>query len=226
MTKIIDDGFRSDLVENASFDGIMEIPIIKKQTFTKLPKRLVPFTMKNRVTGNEELICFYEYDNKFDDFLKNPDDFLGDLKKFNGIISPDCSLYIDMPLCLQIANVYFNRAVGHYLQEKGFFVVPNIRWGDERTFTTCELPEKIAFLGVEKNSIVSIGQYGQIKSNEDKKLFRAGLIAMLDELSPEIVLVYGKMSKNIFDNILHRTNFIFYDDWISSVKGRNNYGNN
>ena len=32
-----------------------------------------------------------------------------------------------------------NRAVGHYLQSQGLYVIPNIRWGDERSFTTVEL---------------------------------------------------------------------------------------
>lgn len=225
MKIIIDDGFRADWVQTAHFSGIMEIPIIKKQNCIDLPEKLVPFTVRNRVDGSDEIVCFYEHDEKFYDFISNPEEYIGDLKKFKGVISPDCSLYVDMPLCLQIADVYFNRAVGHYLQEKGFFVIPNIRWGDERTFTTCELPEKIAFLGVEKNSIVAIGEYGQIKNKEDKRLFREGLIAMLDELEPEVVIVYGKMSKKIFDGLLHKTKFVFYEDWISLKRGGNNHGN-
>ena len=225
MEKIINDGFRADWVENALFSGIMEIPVIKKQNLSELPKQLVPFTVRNRVDGNEEVVCFYEHDDIFYDFINNPDEFIGDLQKFSAVISPDCSLYIDMPLCLQIADVYFNRALGHYLQEKGFLVIPNIRWGDERTYTNSELPEKIAFLGVEKHSIVAIGEYGQIKTKEDKRFFREGLIAMLDELEPEIVIVYGKMSKKIFEGLLHRTKFVFYEDWISVKRGGNAHGN-
>ncbi|MBQ8094277.1 MAG: DUF4417 domain-containing protein [Clostridia bacterium] len=48
-----------------------------------------------------------------------------------------------------------NRAIGHHLQQNGLYVVPNIRWGDERSYTTSVLPEKVAFLGVEKHCIVS-----------------------------------------------------------------------
>ena len=77
---------------------------------------------------------------------------------------------------------------------------------------------QIAFLGVEKNSIVAIGEYGQIKNKEDKRLFREGLIAMLDELEPEVVIVYGKMSKKIFDGLLHKTKFVFYEDTCNRSK--------
>ncbi len=125
-----------------------------------------------------------------------------------------------MPLCLQIANIYMNRAIGHHLQQQGLYVVPNIRWGDERTYTTSVLPEKVAFLGVEKHSIVSIGTYGCVRGEENRHHFRNGLIAMLDELEPEIVLVYGSMPKGIFQELETRTRFVQYPDWITSMKRR------
>lgn len=226
MEKIIDDGFNSKWVETALFDGIMEIPIVKRPDNIYVPGDIVPFTCRNRTSGEGEVVCFYERDDKFSDFIDNPDEFIGDLKKFNGIISPDCSLYIDMPLNLQIADVYFNRAIGHYLQEKGFYVIPNIRWGDERTYTTAVLPEKVAFLGVEKHSIVAIGTYGQVHSKTDKYYFREGLVAMIDELEPEIVLVYGSMPKQIFEGLTNRTRFIRYNDWTTNQKGGADHGNN
>lgn len=125
-----------------------------------------------------------------------------------------------MPLCLQIANTYMNRAVGYYLQSQGLYVVPNVRWGDERTYTTAELPEKIAFLGVPRNSIVSIGTYGCIKSAENKHYFREGLAAMLDELTPQVVLVYGAMPDSIFASVKDRARFVNFPDWISAKRRR------
>ncbi|ADC91285.1 hypothetical protein HMPREF0868_0169 [Mageeibacillus indolicus UPII9-5] len=38
----------------------------------------------------------------------------------------------------------------------GKFEIPHIRWGDERTYSNELLGEKVAFQGVDKNSIVSI----------------------------------------------------------------------
>ncbi len=81
-------------------------------------------------------------------------------------------------------------------------------------------PKKFAFLGVPKNSIVSIGTYGCIRSKVNKQYFIEGLSAMLDELSPEIVLVYGGMPKVIFEQFINRTNFINYPDWISTKRRR------
>ena len=216
---LIDDGYNAHWVQNALFDGIMEIPHINKPDKIIIPQRLVPFTCRSKTTGQNETLCFYVHDEKFEDVTLHPDKYLGELHKFESVVTPDDSLYIDMPLCLQITNVYFSRAVGHYLQSLGMYVIPNVRWGDERTYTTCVLPEKIAFLGIEKHSIVAIGTYGCIKSKEAQLRFRAGLIAMLDELEPEAVLVYGAMPKPVFDGLYHRTKFLQYKDWISSKKG-------
>ena len=148
-----------------------------------------------------------------------------ELKKYSAFITPDCSLYRDMPLCLQITNTYFNRSVGAFMQEQGMYVIPNIRWGDERTYTSCELPEKIAFLGVPKRSIVSIGTYGCIRGKENKYYFKSGLEAMLAELEPKVVLVYGSMPSDIFGDYEDYTNFVQYGDWTSRMKRRAKNGN-
>ncbi|MBP3197574.1 MAG: DUF4417 domain-containing protein, partial [Butyrivibrio sp.] len=165
---IIDDGFRADLVRTAVFAGVFEIPTIKAPTKFIVPKDTIPFSLRDRTRNYSEFVVFYEHDIKFADILTATDDYLDELMNFPGVISPDCSLYRDMPLVLQIANTYMNRAVGHYLQAHGIYVIPNIRWGDERSYTTCVLPEKFAFTGIPKDSIVSIGTYGCIQSRENK----------------------------------------------------------
>ena len=152
--------------------------------------------------------------------MTDTEDYVDELKQYPGIITPDCSLYIDAPLCVQIADIYLNRAVGHYLQKQGLYVIPNIRWGDERTYTSHLLGEKVAFQGVDKHSIVSIGTYGQIKSAESKRYFREGLESRLDELEPEVVLIYGSMPNKIFDEFKGTTRFISYPDWTTRMKSK------
>lgn len=216
---IIDDGFRADLVKGATFTGMFEIPSLRAPTKIIIPKDTIPFSLRNQTTKHNEFIVFYEHDTKFADVLTATDKYLGEILLFPGVISPDCSLYRDMPLTLQITNTYMNRAVAHYLQSQGVYVIPNVRWGDERSYTTCIFPEKFAFTGVPKHSIVSIGTYGCIKSAENKHYFKEGLKAMIDELQPEIVLVYGSMPKIIFDDFKNSTVFVQYPDWIKKKKG-------
>ena len=222
MRNLSDDGFNSHLVETAIFEGKLEIPKILKPETIIVPEGMVPFSQRKKDANYRDFVCFYELDIRFADVLTATDRYLKDLKRFSGVISPDCSVYIDMPLCLQVANIYMNRAVGHYLQEKGMYVIPNVRWGDERTYTTSALGEKVAFLGIPHHSIVSVGTYGCIRGKENAYYFREGLLAMLDEVKPEIVLVYGAMPDSIFGGLKDRTRFMHYPDWIARRKAEAN----
>ncbi|WP_026508537.1 DUF4417 domain-containing protein [Butyrivibrio sp. MC2013] len=217
-TNLVDEGFRVSLVETAFFDGKFEIPHIDAPKDIIIPEGMVPFSIRERSQDKNDFVCFYENDINFREILINTEEYVDNLKRFPGIVTPDCSLYLDAPLCVQIADIYLNRAVGYYLSQQGLYVVPNIRWGDERTYKSDFLGEKVAFQGVDKHSIVSIGTYGQIKSTESKRYFREGLEEMLKELEPEVVLVYGAMPDKIFGGLYDKTSFIQYPDWTTRMK--------
>ena len=215
---IIDDGFNPELVEGAKFDGIFEIPHVPGPKEIIIPEGMIPYTKIKYSTSFKEFIVFYEHDIKFRDVITSIKEHIDNFKNFLGVVNPDCSLYRDMPLILQITNIYMSRAIGYYLWKNGLYSVPNIRWGDERSYSTKFFSEPFAFSGVDKNSIVSIGTYGCIRGKDNKKHFKAGLSAMLDYLSPKIVLVYGPMPHNIFDEHHDRTSFVRFDDWITVKK--------
>ena len=197
---------------------MLEIPKINPPNEIIIPKIMIPFSKRNCSENFSECVVFYEYDEKFADLIRQPEDFVNDIMRFPMMVTPDNSLYRDAPLIVQMANVYRNRAIGHYFQKQGAYVITNVRWGDERSYTTEVLPEKFAFLGAPKNSIVSIGTYGCISGKENKYYFREGLEAMLDELKPQVVLVYGSMSEEIFGGLQSKTNFVNYPDWISRMR--------
>ena len=216
---IIDDGCNPELVAGARFDGIFEIPVIERPAHIIIPDSIVPFSERNRIRDYKAAITFNEKDINFADVLRNPASYIADFSRFQALISPDCSLYRNGPLAVQIINVYRNRAIGSYYQRKGVYVIPLIRWGKPYTYTTDVFPEKVAFLGVEKHSIVAISPYGCIKTWEDKYYFTAGLDAMLMELEPDVVLVYGAMPNSVFGNYLHVTHFVHFDDWTTLQHG-------
>ena len=214
-----DEGFNLEWVQTAFFDGELEIPKIEPPEKIIIPTGMIPYSKRNRSKDFSECLVFYEHDINFADIIRNSEAFTDDIKRFSAVVTPDNSLYRDAPLLTQIANVYRSRTIGHLFQKQGAYVITNIRWGDERSYTTSVLPEKFAFLGAPKNSIVSIGTYGCVQSKENKYYFREGLKAMLDELTPEVVLVYGSMPKSIFSaDILQRSHFVNYPDWISKVR--------
>ncbi|WP_073304133.1 DUF4417 domain-containing protein [Fibrobacter intestinalis] len=75
-----------------------------------------------------------------------------------------------------------------------------MRWGDERTFTTVELPEAVAFVGIPHHSIVSIGTYGCCQTQDEKRLMHLGV-------------VYGAMPKNVFCDLPNEPRFLRFDNW-------------
>ena len=83
--------------------------------------------------------------------------------------------------------------------------------------TPVRVPERVAFSGVEKHSIVSVGSYGQLKDKVNRYYFEAGMDAMMEELEPEIVLVYSKMPDKIEEKY-PGTRFVEYPDWTSIVR--------
>ena len=209
---IIDDGFAPYLVKGATFVGKYQIPALAKHDELIIPRDMIPFDKRHVVKNRDLAINFYMHDIRFRQVLTATSRYLPELSQFKCVISPDCSLYRDMPLCLQIVNTYMSRAVAYYLQVNGLYVIPSVRWGDKRSFEFC-------FDGVPTEDIVSISTHGCIKSSESKYYFRIGLETMLKTLKPKVVLMHGPMPKEVFADFVNETKFIRYESYISKAKG-------
>lgn len=183
------DVFHAFLVEKADYDGIEEIPCIK--TSSLLPTRVITFSKALKTTDYDQWVVFYEHDEQFIRLWNKPRKYIEILKKFNGVITPDFSLYRNMPLVMQKWSTYQGKAIGVWLQNEGIEVIPNVRFADERTYSFC-------FNGVEKNSTVAIGTHGCIKKVVDKAYFEKGLAEMVKQLKPQTIIVYGAAPDCIF----------------------------
>ena len=214
---IINDGFNPELAEGAKFTGLFEFPTIEPLKEIVIPKYLVPFSERNKAKyPSETFVMFYEHDDRFADVIRDPDEYIDDFARFAGIISPDNSLYRDMPLACQICNIYRNRLIGSYYQRHGIKVIGNCRWGDDRTYSSDTLGEPVSFAGLPTDSIVSVGTYGCIQSKRDKEQFRNGLAAMIDYLKPAAIIVYGAMPDSVFGKFKNKAKFINFKDWTST----------
>ena len=206
-----DDGLRPELLEQAFYDGIFEIPHLEPITNIVEPAGLVPFS--KRKLAKNRFVHYYEHEAHYQKFTNHPEHFLNELSLHPGVISPDNSILVEAPLCAQIANLFISRRNASFLQRNGIFQIPNVRWGDERTFTTVELPEAIAFVGIPHNSIVSIGTYGCCQTQDEKRLMHLGIIEMLKILRPLVVVVYGSMPKDVFSDLPYEPKFLRFDNW-------------
>ena len=183
------DVFHAFLVADATFDSDLEIPRI--QPVDSIPTRLIPFSKAVSGTEYDAWVHFYQDDGEFERLWNNPRRYLPILKRFAGVISPDFSLYRDMPLVMQQWNIYRSRAIGHWLQTNGIPVIANIRFSDERTYM-------LSCAGVPRNSTIAIGSHGCIRLLHEREYFVRGLAAIVNELKPKSIVVYGSAPDSIF----------------------------
>ena len=183
------DVFHTSLVNGAKFSGNYEFPIPERVDYK--PTLAIPFNAAKRSRQYQRWVHFYLYDYIFNCVWNKPERYLPLFKRFQGIITPDFSLYRNLPLSMQIWNTYRNRAIGYWLQSNGIKIVTNVRWGDERTYS-------FAFEGLPKGGTYAVCSNGCIQNKTDRYYFIKGLEIMVDTLKPETIINYSYYSKDIF----------------------------
>lgn len=198
--------YKPFLVEGARFMRPFDIPECPC-TATKPPTNLIYYA---RIDDSDKRYCgfvhFYMDDYKFESVWNDPRKALSKLKRCDGIITPDFSTYREMPMALKIYNTYRMRALGYWLGTQGVKVINNVRWATAQSF-------KFSFLGVPKNSIVSVSTVGCLGSKVDDEFFAEGLEVMVERLSPSHILVYSfEKWRYLFDKYTERgIPVTFYD---------------
>jgi hypothetical protein len=183
------DVFHAYLVQDAEFVGEWDMPLVRSSE--RLPEQLIPFDQFKVGCHLDKWVHFYIHDCQFERVWKRPKYYFEKLKHCQGLISTDFSLYTNMPLAQQLWNTYRNRVLASWFQRNGVEVIPNVRWGNERSYDFC-------FDGIEPRKTVAIGTHGCIKKNQDKLDFQRGLEVMIERLYPKTIIVYGKASETIF----------------------------
>ena len=190
MKKTKYDSFNAYMLRGAGFTEKWEMPIIENVPLS-IPTELVLFSEMQKAKTCDAWVHFYTDDRRFKSIWTSPTKHLSQLRRFKGVISPDFSVYNDMPLAMQIYGVFQNRAVAYWLSAQGIPVIPNVRWGDERSYDFC-------FDGLPSNSVVSVGTNGCLRNADDRVLFKSGLDEMCRRLTPRHILVYGPAPEDMF----------------------------
>lgn len=174
--------YNLDILSGVGF-GNFEMPELKGENTT--PTQLVGFNFAITTKKYDSFIHFYLDDYQFERVWNCPQKYVELFKKFEGIFTPDFSLYKDMPLPVQIYNTYRSRLLGKYYQDLGIKVIPTVSWSDERSFDFC-------FEGIPKGDTVSVSTVGVLNDNSSKNLFESGFKKMKEVLQPNKILIYGK----------------------------------
>ena len=184
---------RNEFLYHNNSTGKYDFPIIKKQEINVDEIEFLSYinTKNNDSENKNKTIHFYTYDWKFEKVFENPEEEFEKLKQYKYILSPDFSLFTNMPLALQIANVFKNRWCGAYWQSKGLKVIPTVSWGDEKSFDFC-------FEGIEQGSVVAVCTYYRENCEEE---FVFGYNKMLEIIKPSVVICYDEPFKTMKGNI-------------------------
>ena len=191
----IDDGFKQNErhrtndtynlnlidIDNSTND-FWQMPIINNDNY--IPKELIGFNYAKSSKSKDAGIHFYLDDYQFERLWNNPSEYVDILKDYDCILSPDFSLYMDMPMPMKIWNVYRSRQIGQYYQSMGIKVIPTLSWAEKETYEFC-------FKGIPKGSIVSISTIGVKRDEKALKIWNDGMDAMIKEIQPSTKLVYG-----------------------------------
>ena len=128
---------------------------------------------------------FFIDDYQFERLWQRPDAYLDVLKPYKCVLTPDFSLYMDMPDAMQQWNRYRSAALGRYWQENGITVVPTLSWAQPSSYGFC-------FKGIPRHSTVATSTVGVARDDAAQAVWRDGMREAMRRLEPRRVLLYGK----------------------------------
>ncbi|MCL2579221.1 MAG: DUF4417 domain-containing protein [Oscillospiraceae bacterium] len=167
------------------FDGedMWGIPIIHPVVINDTSVELVSFTdakLSDKKNCHKYVHCFQD-DYKLMQAYANPDSKIRDLARYRGVLTPDYSLYPEMPRFRQLESIAKSRYCGAHWQHYGLNVIPTVNWSDENSFDFC-------FLGLQRGGAVAVST---VSCQRDDRAFMRGYNQMMMTLEPSTIICYG-----------------------------------
>ena len=167
--------------------GLYSIPEIMPEDVKIDGVGFIPFNyVKTTQSRAGKAVHFFLDDYQFTRVWNDPDRYVKPLSEFDFVLSPDFSMYTDMPRAMQIYNHYRKHWLAAYWQAHGIKVIPTICWSDADSFEWC-------FDGEPTHSTVAVSSVGCLQQRGALDGFMAGYNEMLRRLEPERVIFYGKV---------------------------------
>lgn len=162
--------------------GYYQIPKLERCDY--VPESLRDFNDFVTGGGETDTVHFFIDDYRFERIWTQPERYIGMMKeRAKAVLTPDFSLYTDMPEALRIYNVYRSRLIGQMMQDAGLKVIPTLQWAQKSTF-------RYAFDGLPKGGTVAVSTVG-VMVDGDRDIWRLGMQEAIKRLSPSTILLYG-----------------------------------
>lgn len=163
--------------------GKFGIPLVMRQVLDLSNVGLIACTNTRR--DEQEYfdygVHFFVDDYDFGSPYENPEKTLAIYSQYKFCLTPDYSLYAEMPTWRQIESVAHSRWCGAWWQSKGLTVVPTVSWDRYPSFDFC-------FDGIEIGSTVAVATYA---CRQQRIRFMRGYDAMLERIKPHAIICYG-----------------------------------
>lgn len=161
-------------------EATLGFPVVRASPVESWPETLIAFHLRKSASPGDGL-HFFTDDYRFERVWNNPGRYVEQLKRSPVVLSPDFSVYADMPIAMQIWQVYRQRWTCKMLQSAGVKCIPVVSWGDIRSYG-------FAFLGVERGSTIAVTSVGRADNHE---AWDAGMRHGLRFVEPAATVVVG-----------------------------------
>lgn len=177
-----DEAYNLPYIDIERCAGKYQMPVIEAEDY--IPEKLIGFnyalSSKDKTAG----VHFYVDDYQFERIWNEPEKYIEVLSEYDCVLTPDFSLYMDMPLSMKIWNVFRSRLIGQMCQDAGLTVIPTVSWAEKATFDFC-------FDGLPENSTLSTSTVGVKNSPEALAIWKDGVQELIRLKKPKTLLVYG-----------------------------------
>lgn len=177
-----DHAYNLDLCNRNNCAGKYDMPILKPCDF--VPHKLIAFNYCKSAKEYDAGIHFFIDDYQFERLWNKPLEYIDLLKKFDCVLTPDFSLYMDMALPVQIWNEYRRRALGNIWQKAGLKVIPTLSWTNKESYGFC-------FEGLPHDGTVAVSSVGIHGNAQAQNTWRNGIKEALRIVKPKTLLLYG-----------------------------------
>lgn len=163
--------------------GIYDIPTLDKVIHT--PKSLMGFNYCKSTPPQEGIgVHFFLDDYQFERVWNSPEDYCTMLADYDCVLTPDFSLYMNMPIAMMIWNTYRSRLIGQMMQDYGCTVIPTVSWAGADSYD-------FAFDGLPTGGTIAISTIGVKRSKDAFDIWVQGMDECMKVVNPHNVIVYG-----------------------------------
>lgn len=163
--------------------GIYDIPTLEK--VIHIPKSLMGFNYCKSTPPQDGVgVHFFLDDYQFERVWNSPEDYCTMLADYDCVLTPDFSLYTNMPIAMMIWNTYRSRLIGQMMQDYGCTVIPTVSWAGTDSYD-------FAFDGLPTGGTIAVSTIGVKRNKDSFDIWVQGMNECMKVVKPYNVIVYG-----------------------------------